>query len=213
MIIASYPRSGSTWLRFILCHLYYPNARIDFAFVNKAIPDIDHAEGMRASLSPLLFFKSHRLRHGQRILFLHRHVGDVLISEYWYKRKFHGDTRTLEEFLASCDYGREWREHIDFYFPCQQAIGFDELGNWEAILRILPQREPRDRIEHAIAQSSFDNLQSLEGGGFGDLYPSGDLSIRFIRDGRSGQWKELPRDLTDLLLEKNFTQLRVLGYL
>lgn len=40
-IIASYPRSGSTYLRFILCNLYYPETTHTFETVNRLIPTIE----------------------------------------------------------------------------------------------------------------------------------------------------------------------------
>jgi hypothetical protein len=48
-LIASYPRSGSTWVRFILSNLLHPEESHDFDSVNQIIPDIGDPQGLAAS--------------------------------------------------------------------------------------------------------------------------------------------------------------------
>lgn len=222
-IIASYPRSGSTWLRFILANFYYPDVEHTFETVNCHIPSIDDTVGMRKAIELPFIFKTHLLRHGQQIIFLHRHVGDVLISEWWYKRKIDPEeTRDLCEYMEAVDYGKGWREHIDFYFPCSRSIGYDELPHVAAIMGIIsPLAAPPRSLENlvdallmAIERSSFDKLRAIEEEvGLGEGYPHGDPTIPFVRTGKSGQWRELPAEAQSLLIEKNYIQLKALGYL
>ena len=214
-IIASYPRSGSTWLRFILCNLLHPEHIHDFDSVNRLIPQIEDPEGMARALPSCRFYKTHQRRHAQRIVFLHRHVGDVLISEWWYKQKFHADTRTFEEFLVATDYGQGWRDDVDFYFPCDYTIGYRDLGFPHRILDCVPLLSGYSDgdIEEAARKSNFDQLQRIEAdSGFGE-YPIGDVRIRFIRKGTSDQWKKLPVEQQETILQKNHTQLLLLRYL
>lgn len=212
IIICSYPRSGSTWLRFILCNLLYPETEHDIDSVNRHIPDIDHYDGMKESIHRPHAFKSHGLRQGQSIIFLHRHVGDVLISEWWYKKKYHADTRTLEQFLEDCKYGENWRAHIDHFFPAERQIGYDELSDHSSLLRVIPKSFLRSDLRKAMRKSSFTELQHVEKKGFGQ-YPSGDLEIPFFRQGTSDQWKDLKENIQDRILYSNLIQLKALGYL
>lgn len=211
-IICSYPRSGSTWLRFILCNLLYPDVEHDIGSVNRRIPDIDGEQGVREATDPPQYYKSHIARHAQRIIHLHRHVGDVLISEWWFKRKFYNERRPLYEFIVRTEYGAEWRSHADFFFPCNKGISFDQLSSPAAVMSIVPSRYSLREVEMAIERSSFARLQKVEESGFGS-YPSGDPAILFFRDGRSGQWQELEEGLRSELLDRNYKQLKMLGYL
>lgn len=218
-IIASYPRSGSTWFRFVLAHVFYENPEKEhgedvlFTFndVNCLIPPIDHGPGVLDGIFNPRFYKSHALHQSSRIIYLHRHVGDVLISEWWYKKKFHGESRSIESYLLDVDYGREWRAHVNHYFPQNWMLSYDELSLPQSYLSLGIGIE-KDRLERALRLCSFAAMQKEEEQGFGK-YPSGDLSIRFVRRGKSQQWRELPDPCIGAILEKNAVQLRLLGYL
>ena len=209
-LIASYPRSGSTWLRFILCHTFYPELEHTFATVNFHIPGLDDPRGVVEGMTAPLFYKTHMKRHGTSVIFLHRHVGDVLESEWWYKKKFHAESRGLEEYLKAVEFGKEWREFTDHYYPANRQIAFDELNHADCIHSLIPWIT-RERIEKAIKKSSFARLQQAEELGFG-IYPQGDKSIKFIRNGTSGQWKQWRPDLRANLLHHNQVHLKMLGY-
>ena len=40
IFIASYPKSGNTWTRFLIANLIYQNEVIDFSNIEKKVPDI-----------------------------------------------------------------------------------------------------------------------------------------------------------------------------
>lgn len=223
-LIASYPRSGSTYLRFIIANLFYPLPDVevdgemvkqehDFHTVNQHIPAIDDVNNLKDCIDEPMFYKTHSLRFGQNIIHLHRHVGDVLISEYWYKQKFHKDDKTLYEFLIENNYGQNWRDSIKHYFPCGHQLSFDNISSG-LVLWALPyfaSKQPNE-IQDAIDKSSFQKMQDAEEKGFG-IYPTGDEEIKFCRKGTSNQWKELDEQTQNRLIEKNYSELKVLGYL
>lgn len=212
-LIASYPRSGSTWLRFILCNLLYPNIEHDFDSVNKYIPTYESEADMKIkALDKPEYYKTHSLSAAQNIIFLHRHVGDVLISEYYYKRKFHNDPRIFEEFVIGCDYGQEWRQNINHYFPCNKMISFDRLDNEFSLMEIIGTNYSEGQIKDAIRKSNFETMQKIEDKGFG-IYPKGDENIKFVRNGKSGQWLNLSEGLQQRIIEKNYIQLKALNYI
>lgn len=212
-LIASYPRSGNTWLRFILSNLFRPEVEHDFRTTNEFIPYV----GDELSDEPQytnLFLKTHALRNPENAIFLHRHVGDVLISEYWYKKKFYKETleSTLLEFLIACDFGANWRLHVDHYLSAPDHIGFHQLSNPAAIQKLCPQFS-LEEIGIALKKSEFWKLRKIEVvNGLGDE-PVGDTSIRFFRIGKGGQWFGLGAETQELLLQKNEFQLMPLGYL
>lgn len=214
-VIASYPRSGSTWLRFILTHLYYPGPDHDVNSVNKHIPAMEDWGGMVHSIPNPLFLKTHGLRSCQRVIHIHRHVGDALASEFYYKKKYDPeDRRTLTEFLFSDDFGSNWRKHADHYFPSFISLSYDEIGNPETIQKLtgmIDRTKYIEEVRKAIEKSSFDKMKVVEKKGFG-IYPTGDPAIPFFRVGKSGQWKDWPSDLQKVLIQRNDIHLRVLGY-
>jgi hypothetical protein len=54
-------------------------------------------------------------------------------------------------------------------------------------------------------------MKEAEALGFGD-YEAGNTEIKFVRDGTSGQWKSLPKELVSEILKKNKKELISLGY-
>lgn len=185
----------------------------DFDSVNKHIPTYESfGEMVHCVVQCPEYYKTHSLSFAQRAIFLHRHVGDVLISEYYYKKKFHADPRIFEEYVIQCDFGQEWRQHINHYFPCNKMISFDDLSSAYLLKTKLGLKHTEEQITKAIEKSSFAIMQKAEKKGFG-MYPSGDESIKFIREGKSGQWKSLTPELQQRITEKNFIQLKALGYI
>lgn len=213
-IIASYPRSGSTYLRFVIANLLRPDIEHDFDSVNKTIPAIDDKANMKDSIERPIFYKSHSLRNCQNIIYLHRHVGDVLISEYWYKQKFHKEDITLYEWIIHNDYGINWRASVNHYYPTDIHISYDELSSPVIIYDRLPKIGDKTESDWqvAIGKSTFNRMQDAEQKGFG-IYPKGDEQIKFIRKGTSGQWKELDQQTQDRIVDKNYSELKILGYL
>lgn len=184
LVISSYPRSGSTYLRFILANLFYPDMKHTFDTVNKLIPSIDG----ESEPVDVLFCKTHRVIPGKTSIYIYRHVGDVLISEWYYKQKFHDDKRGLGKFLKDCDYGVQWRENVDAHMDFENKIEFSEIGNHGRIGDILdkigfyfPVGYSKN-IKKAIEKSSFDKMQEVEKLGFGE-YPTGNPDIKFVREG------------------------------
>lgn len=198
-------------MRFILCNLFYPQIEHTFDSVNRHIPPIDHPPGLLAGIDKPLFYKTHGMTHATNIIFLHRHVGGALESEYWYKKKF-GENVTLEKFLTNCDFGAGWRDMVDFYFPARVNIPYECMGDVETYLPFTQELRRQTMILQAIRKSAFDRMQAIEAeSGLGD-YPDGDKNIKFCRKGVVGQWKEWPTELKSILLEKNAVQLKKLGY-
>ncbi|MEL6581985.1 MAG: hypothetical protein AAFQ14_19735, partial [Cyanobacteria bacterium J06621_12] len=40
LFLVSHPKSGNTWIRFLICNLIYPELDITFTNINNMIPDI-----------------------------------------------------------------------------------------------------------------------------------------------------------------------------
>jgi hypothetical protein len=133
--IASYPKSGNTWVRFMLCNLLYGEVQTAAA-LNRLAPDI-HETGASLDLSaPGLLVKTHfacsaelpLLERTSAAIYVVRDPTDVLMSNYHYYRRRTGqadDARaTLEEyFTAFLDNRGD---------PHWKALG---MGSWEENVR------------------------------------------------------------------------------
>lgn len=218
-LIASYPKSGNTWLKFILANYFYPDIEHDFASVNYHIPELGlDTIHLKEGIKSPKFYKTHYHHNGSNIIYLHRHVGDCLISHWWYNKQFHQDKRPIYEWIIELDYGVQWRDHVNFYFPQRIALSYEGLkndtsGSVEFLLREIGENVDYLRIKEAIDKSSFENMQKAEAKGYG-LYESAiiDHNIKFVRKGQINQWSELDKDVQDKILDKNYRELRILGY-
>ena len=123
----------------------------------------------------------------------------------------YGDGRSLQAYLDDSDYGEGWREYVDFYFPAQLNISYEELGLGRTYSFGKDTWWLQDNIEQALAKSSFEKMQGLEEKGFGS-YQTGDRRIKFCRAGTSGQWRKWTRGMQEELISKNAIQLKKLGY-
>jgi hypothetical protein len=89
--LASYPRSGNTWMRALLCH-YLHGAPASSADINARIPDLDHmarrGQRLNADAADHLICKTHVrcdaehrfIEHTAGFILLLRHPRDVLLS-------------------------------------------------------------------------------------------------------------------------------------
>jgi len=208
--LASYPRSGSKWLRFLLCNVAHPlSGGHDFGTVDYYFPR-DEPGSLSRSFSPRWFFATHErpeMVTGQAsfYIYLHRHVGDVLISNYHYHKQSLNYTGSLQEYIKENGFGLHWRFHIDSLIANPDPfflISYDEIGRLSSIETLLEYIgfSPED-AEQAIELSAFDTMVKSDRG-----------KRHHCRVGTSNQWKELPKSLQDQIIQANKKQLDWLKY-
>lgn len=198
IIIASYPRSGSTYLRFLICNLDFPDREHDFDSVNKLIPTLESVEEMALSNS-FGYYKTHeKINYASHCLY--RHVKDVLRSEYKYHVNFQGETKSFDQWIEEMDYGNNWREFVNFYFGIQAWFYDDLISDTFNFLKYFVLKKQTiysddiKRIELAIQKSSKEKVSSL--------------NQKFI----DPDLPELTREIENKILEKNWRELKMLGY-
>lgn len=194
-IIASSPRSGSTYFRFILCNLLYEGTH-DFDSVNRLIPTIQSEIEMRSAKVPI-FVKTHE-KYNYASCFLHRHVEDKLVSEYFYQKHFYGETKSIEDWIQANDYGVQWRELANFYIGCY-SIRYDDLINdtEETVMAYLSRTGvviKNPDLPNAIWKSRKSETSKL-----------------LPHFSRTDNY-QLPDDLKNKIREANWRGLKLLGY-
>ena len=121
--LVSFPRSGNTWTRFLVCNLINPDDPVNFAQLESRIPEIYFVTDRKLRSFPRpRVIKSHECfdPRYKRIIYIVRDPRDVFISYYEFqlKRRAISDDCTLEEFLPCfMESGIEpkigsWRDHV-----------------------------------------------------------------------------------------------------
>jgi hypothetical protein len=208
VFVASYPRSGSTWLRFLLFEAL-ANTEAGFDNVNRVIPDV----GMHASAPPILpnqgrIIKTHEAYRPEykRAIYVVRDPRDVALSEYAYEDalgRVSGDfDHYLTDFLrgTATAYG-SWLEHSRGWMDSPLAarggllvvryhdLRKDTYAQLENILNFLGVSLDRQRISDAIRNNDFQRMRVKEDRS-PQLGKSTDDQRRFVRKGAVGGWRD-----------------------
>src|ERR687892_1020072 len=212
VVIVSYPKSGSTWLRFIMANLLDnmfsgPHQEIDFLRMQLIVPEISldacrNGVNFGALPSPRIM-RSHGLYNPRfpKIVYILRDPRDALVSYYYHFKKFHNFNGTLLEFLQSDIRKVEWDQHVNSWIFQNQSLNNlciiryeDMLSNAsvevEKVVHFAGLGFTPADIHRAVEKSDFNQLRKLEqrkGLGYVDEQ---ERHIRFIREGKRGGWQE-----------------------
>ncbi|WP_237219652.1 sulfotransferase domain-containing protein [Sphingomonas arenae] len=189
--LISFPKSGRTWLRFLLSSYYAEAAGLgfqpDLTTTFRVLPnfDFDPVRGLGASVetagggryprvlvSHLPF--SERIFLDRPIAFLVRDPRDVLVSAYFHAtRHKHVFAGGIDEFLEDRTYGIQalcrflngWadalQERRHLVLSYEQLQASPEL-EVERLLRFLGTAPDPEVVRRAIAASRFDRMRTLE---------------------------------------------------
>jgi sulfotransferase family protein len=213
VFVVSYPRSGNTWLRFLLANALRPGRQATFADVGDVVPDI-YDETDRALLrrpEPRVL-KSHEPydERYRRVLYAVRDPADVAVSYYHYliKMRTIGRDYDLERFVESFVAGRlddfgTWGDHVTGWLDAREGdhdfvlLRYEDMlaGAEEALdasLRLVGADVDGATRAQAVAWSRADELRRLERETATALptFRGSRLEDPFIRTARAGAAKE-----------------------
>jgi len=228
LFIVSFPRSGSTWVRFMLANLIVnPERPLGFEIMEKHIPDL-HApqiEEILRKTHPGRLLKSHMLYDARckRVVYLVRDGRDALVSYYHYHCP-HNLQATFLEFLQihQIIWPGAWHKHVESWLDHGNGLSLllvryedllaDPAGQLKRIAEFAALPTDEKRIDRAVRNCRFTTLQKIE-------TEKGTLrtdnpGFRFFRKGISGGWKEYFGPVHKALFKKlaNSALLR-LGYI
>jgi hypothetical protein len=205
--IASYPRSGNTWLRFVLADLVSGRA-VDFEEVERLIPNVgNQADAPQTLAGGGRMIKTHEAYRPEyrRGVYLYRDARDVLVS--WYRVTRADPTRLddLHEFAASftspeaSPYGA-WHDHVRSWLTASESNPGIRTYQFEA-LRADPVRgiaevaefcgipASKQQISEALDRNTAADMSKREESNREFLQRSfGRMSVG-VREGRSGNWR------------------------
>ena len=211
--IASYPRSGNTWLRFVLFDILVSGQTSGFDEVNHIIAEVGlHQPAMKLLPGEGRLIKTHEAyrKQYQKAIYLVRDVRDVVLSEFAYQKALGWVPDDFEDFLGRFLHGgvnpfSPWHEHVPGWVNSPLAgtpnfllIRFEELRrNTEQVLnRVLDflgvMVDPQV-VRDAIANNTVKKMQEKEQRSpqLSDTAPKPTSSeeSRFIRSGSVGGWR------------------------
>ncbi|MCC7119857.1 MAG: sulfotransferase domain-containing protein [Anaerolineales bacterium] len=233
--LVTYPKSGTTWVGFALSNVINEKLKLDLNLRNfiEIVPDLNDAY---FSKQP---FKQYDHLNDPRILMTHapydpafpkiiyvlRDPRDVFVS-YWHHKRLTeaGFHLSLKDYLLADDHWPcSWDKHAGGWLLSGRTnvltIRYEEMhSNAQATLRKivnfigLPDVSEAV-LEKAITASRFDKMQKLEEQ-HGVDRSQGSKDERFIRQGRTGSWRnELDEECLQILEGKLGAVMERLGYL
>jgi hypothetical protein len=226
--VGSYPRSGSTWLRFMLLEILAGRAS-GFSNTNEMIPDV----GRHLSATSVLpaggrLIKTHEPFRAEykKAIYLARDPRDVALSEFAYQKALGlagGDFNIyLEQFMRGAvnPFG-SWTNHAISWMDAADSgrsevllVCFEELkrNSEQELARIvdfLGVPVQAATIREAIANNSMDQMRQKEKADPQRASAKG----KFIRSGSAGGWREaFTEEQSQLVQQSAGNILARLGY-
>lgn len=232
IFLSSYPRSGSTWLRFLLFEVLTGQEAL-FGSVNRSIPYV----GQQSGAPPLLpgdgrLIKTHELymRGINKVVYIVRDARSVVLSEYRFMRHRFGYRHDFDRFLNEFIRGEvnpfgTWDEHVSFWLDSTTAeegnlllIKFEDMrkdtvGTLKRIATFLGVEPNEEAIEEAIRNNDVIRMRAKEERALQKSPGKVDRRYPFVGEGSPTGWSSGLRDEQIFRLEQAMaSSLRRLGY-
>jgi hypothetical protein len=182
--LVSFPRSGNTWTRFLVCNLINPDDPVNFAQLESRIPEIYFVTDRKLRSFPRpRVIKSHECfdPRYKRIIYIVRDPRDVFVSYYEFqlKRRVISDDCSLEEFLPRFMESEiepktgSWLDHVvswtatrggrkNFLLLRYEDMIADTQKESTKIASFLGLDCSPERIALAVTLSTADRMRKLE---------------------------------------------------
>ncbi len=209
IILASFPKSGNTWIRFFFCNLIslleWDGKEVDFKAVDATMPEL----GADNLLRPWPYrnvpriVKTHQrywrvFGGNEKKIYVIRDPRDVMVSYYHMTTamKESGFAAPFGDFIRHEKFGlAAWMEHYQSWIPhASIVLRYEDLRKgdmreFENLSEILGIGAAKDLIAEAVRRSSFENVRRVEskfGSPKAEKYKEG---FRFARSGKTGGWR------------------------
>ena len=223
VLLASYPRSGNTWLRFLLFELLtkQPATFETINHPNSPVPDIiDYRQS-----PPLLpgggrLVKTHEpyRRDYRKAVYLVRDVRDVVSSEYNYLRRLGINFTSFDEFLRLFLKGKvngygNWDRHVRSWLEAErtnrgkilvvkyEAMRYREKYTLLQILDFLDMDVDMKAVHSVIQSNSIEAMRHREAIARKTVYKNYREDIDFVGQGSVGGWRQILTDSQIRLIE------------
>lgn len=228
MFFAAYPKSGTTWARFVLFEML-SGMPSGFKATNQQMPGVGlHFNALR--LLPnggrLLATHEYYRKDYHRAIYMVRDARDVLLSEFAFLSALEYYTKDLDHFVKTfvftcvSAYG-PWHKNVTSWLDSPIAqngnmllVRYEDLRKdpvplFAQMADFLGVKVSEDRIKEAVANNSIQKMRLKE-----DKEPvRASIKGRFVRDGAMRGWlSKLTPEQVELIEEHAGSVLLRLGY-
>jgi Sulfotransferase domain len=233
VLLASYPRSGTTWLRFLLTEAL-AGKPAEFERVGRTVRYVgDHrnAPCLLPDSGRVIFSHEAYEKMDHKVVYAVRDPRSVVVSEYRWLLRRGLYRKDFAEFFSDFLAGKTnpwglWSSHVTYWLASASAssgrlhvVRFEDLraGTQDTlrdILTFLDVKLSDDRIEAAVQNNSVGEMRNKEERAPGDVFSKGvKRDIRFVNTGATLGWKESLTEQQVAKLETHFGELMAqLGY-
>lgn len=224
IFLASYPKSGNTWLRFIIANILSKGGEVSFRNIDEYVPTPEFVSRDLNLLDDPRIIKSHWPYFDlfPRFIYIVRDPRDVVVSYYHYCVKHKWFEGTISEFAQKTHGYGDWGEHVraalnetqrrpeEILFLKYEDMLANSGGGIAAIGRFLGLRLSDETIAEINYVTSFHELQKNEQRHGGHLCED---DYGFFRSGKVGQWtSQLTPATVEYVNNKYVDLMRILEY-
>jgi hypothetical protein len=235
--LVSYPKSGNTWIRFLIANLKHPEKHPDFTNLNELVVDNEaHSKRSLNCLPRPRILKSQQYFDPRycKILYLVRDPRDVVLAEYHFaiKQRLHNEDYPLAHYVSrflAGDTGHafgSWFDHVaSWYFTRRDDPGFllvhyeslhaQPMVEMERIAKFLGASTDPASLRFAIEQSAAPRMREFEKKQ-GHLYSSTKdtrQDLPYIRVAKAGGWRaNLPKECAAAIESAWGNLMQEMGY-
>lgn len=212
VFITSYPKSGNTWIRFLIANLIHPQEPVTFLNIGRILPDPEWQSRNILKRCPRpRVIKSHHPfdPRYKKVVFIVRDPRDIVLSEHFFLVKrsaIPGDTSIVEyvqQFVKgeTTDYG-SWGQNVGSWLLARyNTPGFLPLRYEDLIERpveglakiasFLGLSADEAQLARAVQFSSADYMRKLEQqqADKWEVTKATRKDMAFMRSAKSGGWK------------------------
>ena len=241
IFLVSFPKSGNTWLRFLIANAvkvhFAIETEVNFFSILEIIPAIkNNRYGNVANLCSFGMFgradlpriiKSHDTYNPyfNRVILLVRDPRDVICSWFRYLKnyqKIEPDTK-ISDFLNNSRYGiHTWVNHTESWYFNQKMDQLIKIFRYEDLLQnttiqlqlimeLLGIKMTPEELNKAIELSSKEKMKQSEDAHMSNFYLD-NRQIPFVNQGESRKGKDLPESDRLIVEQKTKTIANKLGY-
>jgi hypothetical protein len=239
VFIVSWPKSGTTWLAFLVANLLKGSrpGQLNLRNSTRYVPDLNRGYLKKRGftdgfLNDLPLFPDPRIfkvhapydKGLPKVVYLLRDPRDAIVSTWHYLRLQDATfSLSLKDFIRKDGYWPcSWDLHVggwllDHDHPDLLLVKYEEIhqDTYTVLRRVLDFsgiRYDGSDIAKAVETSRFDDMQRLEEK-FGSVESGGVAGERFIRKGKIGGWRqELDRESLLIIEKKYIDVMESVGY-
>ena len=212
MFLVSYPKSGSTWARFLLASLVSPNETVDFRSIDRLLPSVaaQSRRQLRNMARPRLI-KSHEYFDAryQNVIYVVRDPRDVVRSQYRFflKRGKIDEGYPMDRYVDCFLKGElntygSWGENVGSWLAAQHGgskrfllLRYEDMLSQTAhelgkVADFLGMKVSPEHLNRCVEQGAADRMRELEKKDGGtSVVAAGRRDVPFVGAAKAGGWK------------------------